>query len=157
MTTVIIYGIIAVAVAIVIVAVLVTVLPDDHLSHPERDVVPTGLPAGRQIGADDLARVRLPVAARGYRMVDTDAVLDRLTSELERRDHEIAALRLAMAAPPATSASGTAAAPAADPAAVPAIPADDAYAGEFEPTHPQQPTETLPTDQAPPSERQPDA
>jgi DivIVA domain-containing protein len=35
--------------------------------------------------ADDLARVRFSTALRGYRMSEVDALLDRLTAELEAR------------------------------------------------------------------------
>lgn len=93
--SVLIYALVAVVVAAIIVAVLIMVLPGDRLERAPADVVPTGLPVDREIGADDLARVRLPVGIRGYRMVDTDAVLDRLTAELEKRDRLIAALEAA--------------------------------------------------------------
>lgn len=97
MLSLVVYSALALIVAAIVVAVLVVVLPDDTVSPALRDVVPAGLPAGADIGADDVNRLRLPVGVRGYRMSDTDAVLDRLSAELERRDHEIAALRLARA------------------------------------------------------------
>jgi hypothetical protein len=87
------YGLLGIVVAVGVVALLVLVLPGDHLGAAPRDVVPAGLPARPEIGGNDVARVRLPVTLRGYRMVDTDAVLDRLALELERRDHEIDDLR----------------------------------------------------------------
>lgn len=93
------YGLVGIVVAVGVVAVLVLVLPGDHLGVAPRDVVPSGLPARPEIGGDDVARVRLPVTLRGYRMVDTDAVLDRLAVELERRDHEIDDLRRAAGLP----------------------------------------------------------
>jgi hypothetical protein len=95
MVTLFFYALIAIVVAAAIIALLVLVLPDDHLARAPADTVPAGLPIDSEVGADDVARVRLPVAVRGYRMVDTDAVLDRLTEEIERRDREIAALRAA--------------------------------------------------------------
>lgn len=97
------YGLVGIVAAIGVVALLVLVLPRDHLAVAPRDVVPAGLPAGPEIGGDDVARVRLPVTLRGYRMVDTDAVLDRLAVELERRDHEIEDLRRAAGLPPRAS------------------------------------------------------
>jgi hypothetical protein len=91
--TIIVYALIAIAVAAAIVALLVMVLPDERIGGPVRDVVPLGLPTGAPVGTEDINRLRLPVALRGYRMVDTDAVLDRLGAEIEQRDREIAALR----------------------------------------------------------------
>ena len=43
------------------------------------------LPEDRPLGAEDLRRVRFPLALRGYRMSDVDAVLSRLATELEDR------------------------------------------------------------------------
>jgi DivIVA domain-containing protein len=43
------------------------------------------LPDDRPIGADDLRRVRFPLALRGYRMSEVDALLARLANELEER------------------------------------------------------------------------
>ena len=48
-----------------------------------------GLPDDRAAVGDDVDAVRLPVAARGYRMDVVDAVLDRLADELRARDEEI--------------------------------------------------------------------
>ena len=44
------------------------------------------LPEDRPLRADDLRTVRFPLALRGYRMSDVDALLDRLATELEDRD-----------------------------------------------------------------------
>jgi DivIVA domain-containing protein len=46
------------------------------------------LPADRPLEAADLRTVRFPLALRGYRMSDVDALLARLATELEdqRRD-----------------------------------------------------------------------
>lgn len=49
--------------------------------EPERDRVATTLPEGRLTTAD-LRRVRFPLAVRGYRMRDVDALLDRLADQL---------------------------------------------------------------------------
>ncbi|MCW2528820.1 MAG: hypothetical protein JWM76_3680 [Pseudonocardiales bacterium] len=97
MGTIVLYALIAIIVAAAIVALLVLVLPEERLSRPIPDVVPMGLPFDREVGADDLNRMRLPVSVRGYRMVDADAVFDRLSAEIERRDQEIAQLRAAVA------------------------------------------------------------
>lgn len=97
------YGLLGIVVAVGVVALLVLVLPSDHLGAAPRDVVPAGLPSRPEIGGDDVARVRLPVTMRGYRMVDTDAVLDRLAFELERRDLEIDDLRRAAGLPARSS------------------------------------------------------
>ena len=43
------------------------------------------LPDDRPIGAQDLRTVRFPLALRGYRMSDVDALLARLATELEDR------------------------------------------------------------------------
>lgn len=43
------------------------------------------LPEGRALAAGDLRTVRFPLALRGYRMSDVDALLDRLATELEER------------------------------------------------------------------------
>jgi len=51
----------------------------------------SGVPAEGPLGADDLRRVRFPLAVRGYRMSDVDALLDRLATQLENpggRDDE---------------------------------------------------------------------
>ena len=89
------YGLLGIVAAIGVVALLVLILPTDHLAVAPRDVVPSGLPARPEINAADVTRVRLPVTLRGYRMVDTDAVLDRLAIELLRREEEIDELRRA--------------------------------------------------------------
>ena len=43
------------------------------------------LPADRPLEARDLRTVRFPLALRGYRMSDVDALLARLATELEDR------------------------------------------------------------------------
>ena len=40
------------------------------------------LPEG-MLGPEDLRRVRFPLALRGYRMAEVDALLDRLAAQLE--------------------------------------------------------------------------
>lgn len=48
---------------------------------PDRHDV--SLPATGPITADDLRRVRFPIALRGYRMGEVDALLERLIAERE--------------------------------------------------------------------------
>ena len=90
MVSLILYAALALIVAVVVVSVLVVVLPDDTVSVAPRDRVPTGLPRRGELASRDVNALRLPVGLRGYRMADTDAVLDRLSAELERRDEQIA-------------------------------------------------------------------
>lgn len=42
------------------------------------------VPADRPLRAEDLRRVRFSPALRGYRMVEVDALLDRLAHQLEQ-------------------------------------------------------------------------
>ena len=56
-------------------------MPEAYDDRP--DVV---LPTDRPIGAQDLRTVRFPLALRGYRMSEVDALLARLATELEDRD-----------------------------------------------------------------------
>jgi DivIVA domain-containing protein len=52
---------------------------------PAYDDAPDSLvPAEGPISAEDLRRIRFPVAFRGYRMAEVDALLDRLAEERER-------------------------------------------------------------------------
>ena len=57
-------------------------MPEAYDDRP--DVV---LPPGR-LGAEDLRRVRFPLAVRGYRMAEVDALLDRLAGQLEQDGQE---------------------------------------------------------------------
>ncbi|WP_372729549.1 DivIVA domain-containing protein [Nocardioides sp.] len=41
-----------------------------------------GIPGTGPLAADDLRRVRFPLAVRGYRMSEVDALLDRLATQL---------------------------------------------------------------------------
>ncbi len=45
------------------------------------------LPDDRALEASDLRTVRFPLAVRGYRMSDVDALLARLATELEDGEH----------------------------------------------------------------------
>lgn len=55
-------------------------LPPVHDDRPDVD-----LPAG-PITAEDLRRVRFPLAVRGYRMAEVDDLLSRLADQLAVRD-----------------------------------------------------------------------
>ncbi|GAA3868689.1 DivIVA domain-containing protein [Streptomyces sedi] len=90
-----------VAMVVVIAAVTLAVLSSGDGSgapatgglrdaEPERSADP--LPLDRPLTPADLIRVRLPVAPRGYRMVEVDDVLDRVAAELAERDARIADL-----------------------------------------------------------------
>lgn len=52
------------------------------LSEEAPDRAPVVLPDGPLTGGD-LRRVRFPLAVRGYRMADVDALLDRLAHQLD--------------------------------------------------------------------------
>ncbi|MFE3947374.1 cell division protein DivIVA [Streptomyces sp. NPDC059118] len=71
---------------------------------PEQLIDP--LPATRPVGRADLDALRLPVAVRGYRMMDVDEALDRLGAELAERDARIAELESALAGAQATAVGG---------------------------------------------------
>ncbi|NYE35302.1 DivIVA domain-containing protein [Nocardioides cavernae] len=55
-------------------------MPPAHDDRPD-----LALPVDRPVGAEDLRRVRFPLALRGYRMSEVDALLARLATELEAR------------------------------------------------------------------------
>jgi DivIVA domain-containing protein len=51
---------------------------------PAYDDAPDSLvPLDGPVTADDLRRIRFPIAFRGYRMAEVDALLDRLAEERE--------------------------------------------------------------------------
>jgi DivIVA domain-containing protein len=56
---------------------------------PAYDDAPDSLvPRDGPITAEDLRRIRFPLAFRGYRMAEVDALLDRLAEERERTETE---------------------------------------------------------------------
>ncbi len=100
----------AVAMVVVVAAVTLAVVggaenevlpeaPPEHLVDP--------LPATRPVSRADIEALRLPMAARGYRMLDVDEVLDRLAAELAERDARIAELESALAGAQATAGGRT--------------------------------------------------
>ena len=56
------------------------------LAPVDDDDPPPGVPPTGPLSAGDLRRVRFPLAMRGYRMADVDALLDRLAAERETHD-----------------------------------------------------------------------
>jgi DivIVA domain-containing protein len=50
------------------------------------DAPDTLVPADGPITADDLRRIRFPIAFRGYRMAEVDALLSRLAEEREQAE-----------------------------------------------------------------------
>jgi DivIVA domain-containing protein len=59
---------------------------------PAYDDAPDALvPAEGPLTAADLRRVRFPIALRGYRMAEVDALLERLAEEREAVEREAAA------------------------------------------------------------------
>ncbi|MGI5530248.1 DivIVA domain-containing protein [Streptomyces syringium] len=76
------------------------------LADAAPDRIGPQLPAERPLGRADVDALRLPVALRGYRMVETDDALDRLAAELAERDARIAELEAALAGAQASAMSG---------------------------------------------------
>jgi DivIVA domain-containing protein len=55
---------------------------------PAYDDEPDSLvPREGPVTADDLRRIRFPIALRGYRMAEVDALLNRLAEEREHSEH----------------------------------------------------------------------
>ncbi|MFH8794439.1 DivIVA domain-containing protein [Streptomyces sp. NPDC017941] len=71
---------------------------------PERLTDP--LPQDRPLRRADVDAVRFPMTVRGYRMLDVDEALDRLSAELAERDARIAELEAALAGAQATAVAG---------------------------------------------------
>jgi DivIVA domain-containing protein len=93
------YGLLAIVVIVVLYLITVRFLPaGEQIAPSVRDELPWTLPSDRQLRAEDVAGVRLPVALRGYRFAETDLLLDRIAEELRVRDEEIARLRAGAAA-----------------------------------------------------------
>jgi DivIVA domain-containing protein len=55
------------------------------------DSVDSLVPLEGPITAEDLRRIRFPIAFRGYRMAEVDALLNRLAEERERVDRDTGA------------------------------------------------------------------
>ncbi|SCD43978.1 DivIVA domain-containing protein [Streptomyces sp. DvalAA-14] len=87
-----------IALVVVVAAVAMAVLGDSgSLKDSDPDRLQDRLPPDRPLLRSDIDTVRLPVAVRGYRMLDVDEVLDRLGAELAERDARIAELETSLA------------------------------------------------------------
>lgn len=75
--------------ALVAVVVLLTLGRGGGLPPSRPDDIELDLPVDRPVGQADLSAVRLPMAARGYRMSAVDDLLDRVGVELAARDDRI--------------------------------------------------------------------
>jgi hypothetical protein len=119
MASLILYGFIAlVAVAVLFGLAVLLLPPGEQIAPPAPDVKPWEL-AEHALSSRDVVDVRLPVALRGYRFAETDALLDRLSDELRSRDDEIARLRSETPYPnPPTYEHPSAYEPGYDPSAV---------------------------------------
>jgi hypothetical protein len=118
--TLLLYGLLAVLVVGILFVAAVYFLPrGEELVTPAPDSRTWALLPRGQLQPEDVTRIRLPVALRGYRFAETDLLLDRLTDELRTRDEEITRLRGGgpTPAPPAPPA------PIAPPLSAPARPA----------------------------------
>ena len=94
MLEIVLWGLLAVAVAGGLCALAVVFLPaGEQIAPPLRDEPIWSLPPDRGLLAEDVDTVRLPVALRGYRFAETDQLLDRLAEEIRTRDLELARLR----------------------------------------------------------------
>lgn len=82
---------------IALVAGVVTGRIAGSMEPPASSLPFRGLPPG-DVDPADLEQLRFDAALRGYRMSQVDGVLDRLCTELRRRDDEIAALRTDLSA-----------------------------------------------------------
>ncbi|MEV7399135.1 hypothetical protein AB0N93_01830 [Streptomyces sp. NPDC091267] len=93
---------------VVVVAAVTLAVVGGGKSAILQDVAPEQLtdplPTTRPVGRADVEALRLPVAARGYRMADVDDALGRLGAELAERDARIAELESALAGAQATRA-----------------------------------------------------
>ncbi|MEL5960112.1 DivIVA domain-containing protein [Streptomyces sp. CLV115] len=95
---------------VVVVAAVTLAVVGGGKSAVLQDVAPEQLtdplPVTRPVGRADIDALRLPVAVRGYRMMDVDEALDRLGAELAERDARIAELESALAGAQATAVGG---------------------------------------------------
>ncbi len=70
---------------------------------PAYDDAPDSLvPSDGPVTADDLRRIRFPLAVRGYRMAEVDALLERLAEEREALDATAADVGPPPETPPAS-------------------------------------------------------
>jgi uncharacterized membrane-anchored protein YhcB (DUF1043 family) len=96
---IVLYVLLAVLVAVVLFMLAARFLPaGEHIAPPLRDDPLWELPEDTQVSADEIEAIRLPVALRGYRFAETDALLDLLARQLRQRDQHLAQLRTGGAA-----------------------------------------------------------
>ncbi|MFJ9406003.1 DivIVA domain-containing protein [Streptomyces sp. NPDC101393] len=96
----IVFWFLLIAMVVVVAAVTLVVVGGGDgggLRDAEPDRLLDPLPGDRPVDRADVEAVRLPVAVRGYRMIEVDDVLDRLAAELAERDSRIAELEAALA------------------------------------------------------------
>jgi DivIVA domain-containing protein len=89
-----------VALAVVVAAVTLAVVGGGEsaaLPEAPAERLQDPLPADRPVNRADVEALRFPVAVRGYRMVDVDDALSRLSAEIAERDARIADLESALA------------------------------------------------------------
>ena len=84
---------------VLFVAAVLATREGGELAPAPPDVADLALPAGR-LTPQDIAALRFPMAARGYRMAEVDATLERLAEELRDRDQHIDWLEAAPQGPP---------------------------------------------------------
>jgi hypothetical protein len=87
------YLLLALVVAAVLFYLVVALLPSGLTVTPIRDNRPMELPSSRRMRMSDLDRIRIPVSVRGYRVRETDELIDRLAAEIQVRDEEIDRLK----------------------------------------------------------------
>jgi hypothetical protein len=87
------YLLLALVVAALLFYAVVALLPNGLSLTPQRDQRPFELPQDRRLVRGDMDHVQLPISLRGYRFLETDDLIDRLTAEIVVRDEEIARLR----------------------------------------------------------------
>ncbi|MFK8908127.1 DivIVA domain-containing protein [Streptomyces sp. YS-3] len=90
-----------IAMVVVVAAVTLAVVgggDDAVLPETGSERLADPLPEDRPVERADIDALRLPVAARGYRMAEVDDVLSRLAAELAERDARIAGLQQALSA-----------------------------------------------------------
>lgn len=79
---------------VLFVAAVLATREGGELAPAPPDAADLALPE-HPLTPDDVAALRFPMAARGYRMAEVDAVLDRLAEELRDRDRRIGLLEAA--------------------------------------------------------------
>ncbi len=84
MTTVLQYLVIAAVIGLVVFAIAVVVFGrGEQLAPLSPRTSPTELP-DEEMTAEDIRKVRFPMALRGYRMSDVDWALERMAEEVDR-------------------------------------------------------------------------